>query len=52
MGHLSGVEGGKQGPNGRGARRVPSSGEKARENIWGKKKGAMERETVGEEEVE
>jgi len=42
IGRPSGIEGGKRGPNGRGVGGVLSSGERARENAQGKKKGAME----------
>lgn len=52
MGRLSEVGGEKRGPNERGAGGVLSSGGRSRENARGKKKGVMERETVGEEEAE
>jgi len=41
-----------RGPNERGARGVPNSGGRPRENALGKKKQAMERKSMGEEDAE
>ncbi len=48
MGRLSGVGGGKRGPNEGG---VLSLGRRLRENVRGKKKGVMERKIMGKEEA-